>query len=113
MSRSSAWTCVDCDRSTRKLLEYYMVVDSVWAQVGSPNMLCIGCLERRLGRPLTQSDMLSAPVNWTPHMPRSEQLTRILGNMIMTPEQWAARPPQLRAHRQKGFGRLDLHHKES
>lgn len=70
-------------------------------------MLCIGCLETRIGRPLSQGDMMDAPVNETPHMPRSERLTRILGNMIMTPEQWASRPRQPRAQRQKGFGRLN------
>lgn len=41
--------------------EYYMVHDGLW-----PNdavMLCVGCLEDRLGRKLTYRDFTNAPVN--------------------------------------------------
>jgi hypothetical protein len=50
--------CVDCGKDTGGG-EYYMVGDDVWAASGlAPNggMLCLACLERRIGRPLTGQD---------------------------------------------------------
>jgi hypothetical protein len=47
--------CVDCRKDT-KGSEYYRVEDEVWAASGlAPNggMLCLACLEGRIGRPLT------------------------------------------------------------
>jgi hypothetical protein len=69
--------CVDCGLGTRTAHEYpYMVCDEVWelAWVGrrkswsAPGMevLCIGCLEARLGRRLTRADFTGAPCN-DPH----------------------------------------------
>jgi hypothetical protein len=55
--------------------EYYMVVDSVWEQawvgrrkswydkVYGQEILCIGCLEQRIGRTLTSDDFTNVPVN--------------------------------------------------
>lgn len=47
--------------------EYYMVHDHVWlaAQRAGDEvpMLCIGCLEGRLGRPLTGADFTECPIN--------------------------------------------------
>lgn len=53
--------------------EWYMVEDEVWVAAGMPmdpevrhsgeGHLCIGCLERRLGRQLTAADFTDAPVN--------------------------------------------------
>lgn len=41
-----------------------MVRDRVWARAGAGRgYLCIGCLERRLGRPLTCRDFTDAPIN--------------------------------------------------
>jgi hypothetical protein len=42
--------------------EWYMVRDQVWAKAGMPGegLLCIGCLERCLGRELKREDI---PVN--------------------------------------------------
>lgn len=56
---------------------WYMVHDDVWAEagmkveawhenggwVGGSGYLCVPCLERRLGRPLTINDLLPAGVN--------------------------------------------------
>jgi len=57
--------CMDCDGNTLHLNEYYMVHDNVWDPVvpESRGMLCIGCLELRLGRLLVASDFTDAPVN--------------------------------------------------
>ena len=46
--------CVDCGKETIHD-EYYMVRDELWAATrltGEGGMLCLGCLERRIGRPL-------------------------------------------------------------
>ena len=52
--------CRDCGIDTNEIGEYYMVRDKVWgAAAGIPpngGMLCVACLERRLGRQLTRDD---------------------------------------------------------
>lgn len=60
--------CVDCgvDTYARGVDEYYMVHNEVWAAAGMlprDGMLCIGCLEARLGRRLTAVDFTDVPVN--------------------------------------------------
>ncbi len=53
--------CLDCKISTFAINEYYMVNHSVWDETGlgrRDGMLCIGCLETRIGRTLTQFDFL-------------------------------------------------------
>jgi hypothetical protein len=58
--------CVDCGDNTLKIREHFMVHDEVWAKAGmNPNggMLCIGCLERRIGRKLCRDDFIDAPIN--------------------------------------------------
>ena len=64
-------------------------------------MLCIGCLQARLGRPLTQADFTRAPVNQDPRSQRSERLHALLGDIIMSPEAWALR----KRGRPPGFAR--------
>lgn len=65
--------CADCGVDTLALCEWYMVRDELWASAwpggqiershpGS-QVLCIGCLEQRLGRQLTATDFTDAPVN--------------------------------------------------
>lgn len=60
------FNCLDCGVSTLENGEYYMVTDEVWleevAAIDS-GMLCIGCLEERLGRRLTKDDFILAPIN--------------------------------------------------
>jgi hypothetical protein len=61
--------CAGCDRDTtaRGATEWYIVHGEVWAAAGMPHRgyLCIGCLEQRLGRPLTGADFPpEVPVNW-------------------------------------------------
>lgn len=68
--------CADCGVDTYAIDEYYMVRHDVWQAAGghrcSPRcadwpdhsvMLCIGCLEQRLGRELCATDFLGAPCN--------------------------------------------------
>ena len=47
--------CLDCQINTLEAYEYYMVHDHVWSQTGlkkNDGMLCISCLENRIGRTL-------------------------------------------------------------
>lgn len=63
-----AMPCVDCavDTSVRGVDEYYMVHNAVWAFSGMAprgGMLCVGCLEVRIGRRLRAADFTDVPVN--------------------------------------------------
>lgn len=64
MSRTK-FKCLDCEVDTGKLYEHYMLIDETWAKVHNSNkgMLCIGCVEDRLGRMLTKEDFNSSHVN--------------------------------------------------
>lgn len=79
------WACFDCAEDTDR--EYYMIHDDLWEQAGMGHgwkyysdpskldgLLCVGCLESRLGRQLTKEDFTDAPVNtiWMRYM--SERL---------------------------------------
>lgn len=62
--------CADCGVYTSEhnggISEYYMIHNHLWkAAIGNEHihMLCIGCLEDRLGRTLTKADFTSVPVN--------------------------------------------------
>ena len=71
--------CMDCKISTRS--EYYMVHEWLWKRV-NPNisgLLCIGCLENRLGRELTKTDFTDAPINSTDIFDKSRRLLDRLG----------------------------------
>lgn len=72
--------CVDCRMETFPS-EHYMVHDDLWpTEVGrNGGMICIGCLEQRLGRQLTAADFTAAPIN-TPDTWTSARLKdRLLG----------------------------------
>lgn len=58
--------CQDCMVETYGD-NYYMVHNDLWSQVhpNSIGMLCLDCLEGRLGRPLVKTDFTSAPTNYT------------------------------------------------
>jgi hypothetical protein len=62
--------CVDCGFDTLFGHEYYMVTDDVWLGAGmkkshkvGDGMLCIGCLEHRIGRQLVPEDFPNYPIN--------------------------------------------------
>lgn len=56
--------CIDCGTSTFQK-EYYMVWDRLWEKAGmDKGMLCIDCLENRLGHRLEVHDFTYAPVNY-------------------------------------------------
>lgn len=65
--------CADCGTpllptGRQPAREWYMLHDHVWAQTGMPptggHYLCLGCVEARIGRPLTGADLTSEqPIN--------------------------------------------------
>jgi hypothetical protein len=66
--------CVDCGLGTMTADEWYMVKEEVWElawigrrkswhRVPGMQVLCVGCLEARLGRKLTPADFTGAPCN--------------------------------------------------
>jgi hypothetical protein len=65
--RATRLHCLDCGVDTVAINEFYMVTDDVWraANPSLDGMLCIECLERRLGRTLGPNDFSDAPCNST------------------------------------------------
>lgn len=76
------FNCLDCQQNTSVLNEYYMVNFSLWIQCvpEDEGMLCIGCLETRLGRQLVSTDFIEAPINDGTFMPHSERLSSRICN---------------------------------
>jgi len=70
--------CVDCGHHTQLMGEYYTLVKSVWWEAVDKRpdmhtvMLCIGCLEERLGRRLTPGDF--DPTLWVNRRPEEHSL---------------------------------------
>lgn len=72
MSRHK-FKCLDCRVDTGRIYEHYMLLDEVWHTVAnSVGMLCVGCVEQRLGRRLRASDFNGSYVNRL--MPQSQRL---------------------------------------
>ena len=73
--------CADCGFDTTDH-EYYMVRNDVWAQAIGHEIppqddgvyLCIGCLEKRIGRTLSRRDFIDCPLNTEADWPRSARL---------------------------------------
>lgn len=65
MTRRVSFLCLDCGQDTGKMREYYFVHTELWLTVVSSakGMLCVGCLEKRLGRELTAADFTGAYIN--------------------------------------------------
>ena len=61
----SDFNCLDCSVSTLDNREYYMLEFNLWELINPKDsgMLCIGCVEKRLGRTLTSADFLDCPLN--------------------------------------------------
>jgi hypothetical protein len=56
--------CLDCGVDTIATGEYYMVRQELWtAAAGDDGMLCVGCLEQRLGCRLGPGDFTDVPLN--------------------------------------------------
>jgi hypothetical protein len=64
MSRKK-FICLDCGIDTSKHNELYMLVDETWklTGLGKVGMLCVGDVEKRIGRRLTASDFNDSYLN--------------------------------------------------
>lgn len=62
------FVCKDCSANTLHIDEYYMLTDEVWDSIYKKRrgMLCIGCVESRLGRKLVPADFADVPLNYFP-----------------------------------------------
>jgi hypothetical protein len=79
-------TCADCGLGTRTAGERYVVKDDVWEQawcgrrkawhgrVPGQEILCVACLEQRIGRELVRADFTDAPINDPKQKHMSERL---------------------------------------
>jgi hypothetical protein len=70
------WECAICKMDTRT--EYYMVRNDIWEQYGCEPLLCIGCLEARMGRGLMWYDFIDAPINQLDFFEKSDRLVNRL-----------------------------------
>jgi hypothetical protein len=71
----TTFRCVDCGKCTLSSDEYYTVDNALWGETAgmAPDggMLCLACLERRIGRPLTFADFTALPPTqkvWRRHL---------------------------------------------
>jgi hypothetical protein len=57
--------CLGCGVDTVRIGDFYMLHDPVWlrANPGGAGMLCVDCVETRLGRRLEPGDFTTAPIN--------------------------------------------------
>ena len=58
--------CLDCGVNTSLNEEYYMLTKEVWKEAVPDlvGMLCINCVELRLGRQLWPEDFMDSPINY-------------------------------------------------
>jgi hypothetical protein len=58
------YACEGCRRCCHELGEWFMLMDHLWRIVaGEGEVLCVGCVEARLGRELKLADFAQVPVN--------------------------------------------------
>lgn len=75
----SKYECLDCNCCVIHIREWYMLVNQIWNEAVYPDscqsILCVSCLEIRLGRELTATDFSPQIIN-TDHnkYPKSERL---------------------------------------
>lgn len=102
--------CVDCGLGCTTAGEWYMVKDEVWEQAWTGGwrspwhllpgqmVLCIGCLEKRLGRTLCASDFTEAMVN----SPDKEGISDRMRARLTATESLPLGPPKRKRGRPKG-----------
>ena len=78
--------CADCGVNTLFENEYYMIHNHLWKKVSNNRkglgMLCIGCVEARLGRLLNFYDFTDAPINSIEWNRKSERLENRLKSIV-------------------------------
>lgn len=74
------WICVDCSRNTK--YEHYFVHNDVWfglAGMTESGMLCVACLEARIGRELRADDFTDCFLNDPRRNPMTNELRERIG----------------------------------
>lgn len=76
MKSRRKFLCLDCGVDTGKIHEHYFITTETWLSVvgSKTGMLCIGCLEKRLGRTLTANDFTDCSLNNARYEPKSARL---------------------------------------
>jgi hypothetical protein len=89
--------CLDCQNDVLRGGEYYLLRDEVWLEANPQRrgMLCIGCVEKRLGRRMTPSDFQGAPLDH--HLINGPALSKRLMTRIGGPQNQL-----MRIHRELG-----------
>ena len=62
----NSFNCMDCGKNTSQSREYYMLKNNIWRSicpVDYRGMLCLTCVEKRLGRALVLSDFPFFDIN--------------------------------------------------
>ncbi len=99
MKRDSNWFCLDCSKDTFN--EYYGVHNHLWRQAVDRSqrhgMLCLSCLERRLGRHLQPEDFKLLPVDtevaqFLSRRPRTEFSNDGVGRASQSPQEFDDSP---------------------
>ena len=105
--------CEDC---ASEYDEYYMVQNDIWKAYGAgKGKLCIGCLEKRIGRKLCRQDFSDAPINEINPETQSLRLQDRLstgGEATMDAKQAALLEAYWQYHRHHGMtedGRKKMH----
>lgn len=79
--REEPWLCADCGVDTSVLGEEYMVTPDLWNSSGmTRGYLCVGCLENRIGRPITPNDFTLWHINCSGR--KSHRLANRLGAKV-------------------------------
>jgi len=76
-----AFVCLDCGVNTMFTEEYYMLTGEVWKEAVPDlvGMLCINCVELRLGRQLWPEDFMDIPINYFHARLNARILSRFCG----------------------------------
>ena len=83
-----SWDCIDC-----VVNQIYDVKDTIWKRAGMrawSGCLCIGCLERRIGRQLRPKDFSPHDKKVLAHIPCTDRLLsrrgRAVASLVFVPE---------------------------
>jgi hypothetical protein len=83
------FVCADCGVNTADINEYYMLKSPVWYEAVNASpvvpfkvLMCIGCVENRIGRKLKPNDFANVRLNHPDIRVKSERLKDRLGNYI-------------------------------
>lgn len=85
-----SWGCHDCGMDTFD--EFYIVESNVWPLDPDGGLLCLGCIEARIGRRLVPDDFTDCDFNVNPRYRRSARLQARLDGADPSP---AARGPRV------------------